>query len=77
MGLRCAGENVEAYARCGDGREAIDFFVADGLALGDGFPGVSGSAPDFDLILLDVLAVVEPLHDEGAIKGDGLREGDF
>ncbi len=75
VGFGGAGEDVEADTCCGDGREDVDLFVTDGLGGGDFLPGFAG--PDLDCIFLDVLAVVEPLHGERAVEGDGMRKTDF
>ena len=65
-------QDVQADSGGGLGGEAFDALVADGVACGDGFP--TGAVPDFDAEGLNVLAVVEALHDQGVIEGYGLAK---
>ena len=64
---------MQADAFGGDRREGVNFFVADGMAFGDGLPVVLRFIPNFNSVVLDVLAIVEPFHGEGA--GEGRRLG--
>ena len=75
FGFGCGGEDVEADAGSGDGGESFDSFVADGASLRDGLPLFA--VPGFDAELVDALAVVETLHQDGVIEGDRLGEIHF
>ena len=72
-----AGQNVQPHAAGSHWLECVDLLVADRLGLGDGFPSVLGVFPYLDGIFLDVLAVVEPLHGERVVEGDGMIERHF
>lgn len=70
-----AGENVEPDTAGCDRGEDVNLLMADGSGGDDGLPG--SSSPDIDGVFLDALAGVEPLHDDGAVEGDGAGEGYF
>ena len=71
----CGRDEIETDALRRAGREDVDLFVADGVGVDERLP--CAVLPGFDGVVLDVLAVVEPLHGDGAVEGDGLVEVDL
>src|SRR5271165_127161 len=71
----CARENIEPDPRCGNSREAIHLLVSDGFGRRDSLPCMA--CPNIDGVLLNTLAVVQPLHGKRLVKSDRRREADF
>jgi hypothetical protein len=68
-------KDIQSHLRSGPGREGVDSFMADRVAGEDCLP--AGAVPSFDPEGLNMLAVVQPLHDQGVVESYGLGKINF
>src|SRR6185312_1960176 len=58
--LRRTGKNIQAYARRGYRRKAVDLLMSEGMTFNNRLP--APTIPNLDSITLDVLTIVQPFH---------------